>query len=675
MKASEVLRRYQEGEKNFRGANLRGKSFKGKDLSGADLSEADIRSTNFTDANLKNTNFTGAKCGLQRRWAIFLTILSWLVAGILGFISIPVAANFLSRFDNFSNFNGPILNLVSLIVVITLSTIISRQEIRMASAILVIGVVSTATGIGLIPVGIAAIIVGFIAPAISAAVAGVIAGFIALLSSVAGVIVGIAEVLEELGLETITVAGVGALVVKGVYDGWHEIKGQERDTWIHPLVVAFSAIGGTSFYGANLTDAIFTRAKLKSTDFRLANITRVRWDKALMLNRAFSGDTYLQYAKVRQWLIGEGKDKNLDRLNLRGVNFQGNKNLTDASFIGADLSEANLQDADLSRAKLVQTQLDKTDFTGATLTGAFIEDWGITTHTKLEGVNCECVYMRLPTKENPNPRRKPDNENDKFDGDDFADFIKPIKDTLDLYHNQGVDPRAIAISWKKLVENNPEANLQFAAMEVKGKNNLLLRFKTALEADLSSLNAEYFDIYNHFKALADEESKKLIAEKDDRIQQLEKFVMTGLKSPKFQKIGKIKMSNDYSRTQNISNSTIDNSGAGAFNLGDISGTVANTINKLPNFDNKPEKQELKELLDQLQTAILATKLNEEDKAESLEQIQKIASSLTDSQDGAVKKTVKTAMKLLRGTAAALPKGSAMITICNQLPELISKIFN
>lgn len=32
------------------------------------------------------------------------------------------------------------------------------------------------------------------------------------------------------------------------------------------------------------------------------------------------------------------------------------------------------------------------------------------------------------------------------------------------------------------------------------------------------------------------------------------------------------------------------------------------------------------------------------------------------------------MKVLRGTAAGLPQGAAMVTICNQLPDLISKIF-
>ena len=96
---------------------------------------------------------------------------------------------------------------------------------------------------------------------------------------------------------------------------------------------------------------------------------------------------------------------------------------------------------------------------------------------------------------------------------------------------------------------------------------------------------------------------------------------------------------------------------------------------MPNFKNEPDKKKLKELLRQLQTAVLETEIDEEEKAESLEQIQKIASSLNNSQDGVVKKTATTAMKLLRGTAAALPKGAAMVTICDRLPELIEKIFN
>ena len=228
----------------------------------------------------------------------------------------------------------------------------------------------------------------------------------------------------------------------------------------------------------------------------------------------------------------------------------------------------------------MQTKLDKTDFTGATLTGAFIEDWGITVNTILRGVKCDYIYLRLPTKEDPDPHRKPDNRNENFADHDFEDFIKPIFDTLDLYHNQNIDPRAIALAWKNLAENHPDANLRFAAMEVKGEENLLLKLKTSPDVDKSQLNAEYFEEYNRIKVL-NEVNKKLLAEKNERIQKLENMIELALKTPKYYSEGDLVEGDksDRSRNQKITGETINSSGAGSLNVGDISGTVANDINQ------------------------------------------------------------------------------------------------
>jgi uncharacterized protein YjbI with pentapeptide repeats len=291
--------------------------------------------------------------------------------------------------------------------------------------------------------------------------------------------------------------------------------------------------GGTSFHAANLTNADFQNASLNYTNFGKANVTYTKWFQARNLDRVRVGMTYLQNSKVRKLLITrQGKNKNFDGFNLRSVNLQ-RANLTDASFIGADLSKANLQDADLSRVKLKQTQLDGTDFTGAILTDAFIEDWNISTDTKFDGVRCEYVYMHLPTQDNPDPHRKPDNREEVFADGEFGDFIKPIFDTLDLYHSQGVDPRAIAISFKQLAENHPEVDLRIVGMEARGKDKFLLRAKTAIATDKSQLSAEYFTTYNQLKVLAEQEIQKLIAEKDSRITDLQNMVVTALQRPSF----------------------------------------------------------------------------------------------------------------------------------------------
>ncbi|PHM06044.1 pentapeptide repeat-containing protein [Nostoc sp. 'Peltigera malacea cyanobiont' DB3992] len=72
---------------DFSGQNLRGRNFKGRqDLAGANFSYADIRGANFTNANLTGANFSHAKAGLQRRWAILLLFVSWLLSGLSGFL-------------------------------------------------------------------------------------------------------------------------------------------------------------------------------------------------------------------------------------------------------------------------------------------------------------------------------------------------------------------------------------------------------------------------------------------------------------------------------------------------------------------------------------------------------------------------------------------------------------
>jgi len=430
MKAHEVLKRYEAGRRDFSGENLRGQSFKGKDLSGANFSEADIRGTNFTNATLTGTNFKGAKAGLQRRWATGLVIGLWVLSGLSGIYALLFGLLFGSLISELADSLQLIVISCFALIVFAVSWLVNIRK----------GLV-----LGLRPFTV----VGALARAVALYFAFAFAATfgVGLILVVVGTFAG---AVTRTPTVAVAAAITGTVTVISSYIGWRTLTGDEDHYGFREFAIAFAAIGGTSFRKADLTDADFTSATLKSTDFREAILTRTRWHQAKKLDRARPGTTYLQFPKLQQLLItGQGQAQNFDRQLLRGVNLQG-ANLADASFIGADLSEANLQDADLSRAKLVQTQLDETDLTAATLTGAYIEDWGITSHTKLHGVRCEYVFMRLPTKEDPNPRRKPDNWKETFSDGDFADFIKPIVDTLDLYHNQDVDPRGIAISFKQL---------------------------------------------------------------------------------------------------------------------------------------------------------------------------------------------------------------------------------
>ncbi|RCJ16162.1 hypothetical protein A6S26_33865 [Nostoc sp. ATCC 43529] len=613
---------------NFSGQNLRGRSFKEQDLEGANFSNADIRGANFSDAKLKNANFSEVKAGLQLRWAIGLVISSLMLSTLLAFFAslAGVLAGATLVAIKSPPFSSVVIILITLLVIYNVTR--RRGLVDAGLVALSLLVIATVAWIWLTVLQNPRYItysnsitknLAWVAVSVAWAAGGTVfeAGFSAVCGTAFSAVCGTAfsAVLGKIPWEWCneksgnifsvvfgTVFGAviiiiawanfgtifsknnfgnlfGAIAVLiiggalGVDISLKALANDEKYVWITRGAIFFAAIGGTNFYKADLTDADFTEATLKSTDFRDVNITRTRFYQTKSLNRVRPGKTYLQNARIRQVLVtGQGQEKNFDREDLRGVNLQGanlvdasfiganlseanlqganlvdasfiganlseanlqGANLVDASFIGANLSEANLQDANLSRAKLVQTQLDVTDFTGATLTGAYIQDWGITRETKLYGVKCEYVYMRLPTKENPDPLRKPDNNKEVFADGEFGDFIKPIFDTLDLYHNQSVDPRAIAISFKQLAEKHPEVDLRIVGMEVRGEDKFLLRAKTAATADKSQLSQEYFDNYYQLKGLPEGEIKLLLAEKDSRIRSLENMVITALQNPKF----------------------------------------------------------------------------------------------------------------------------------------------
>ncbi|MEH2330179.1 pentapeptide repeat-containing protein [Nostoc sp.] len=692
---------------DFSGQNLRGRNFKArKDLAGANFSYADIRGANFSGANLAGANFSHAKAGLQRRWAIFLAFVSWLLSGLSGFLW-GVNGYLLSLIFDTSSLEKLIGGWTALIVLIAFFFVTIRQGVTAglgavaitvpvalagAVAIAFAGAFAKAVAIAFAGAFAKAVAVAFAFPgalalafaiAFAGAFAFALAVALAFALAVAGAVAGVVAVAVALAVAVAVAFGKAFAVCKAfavagtlfsIYISWRAMKEDQKHSLVDNIAIAFAATGGTSFRGADLTNADFAQATLKSTDLRNAILICSRWHQAKMLDRVRPGSTYLQNSQVRQLLItGQGQDKNFYRENLRGMNLQ-SANLADASFIGTDLSEANLQDADLSRAKLKQTQLDDTDLTGATLTGAYIEDWGITNTTKLHGVRCEYVFMRLPTKEDPDPLRKPDNKQEVFADGDFADFIQPIFDTLDLYHNQGVDPRAVAIAFKNLAENHPEAELEIVAMEKRGDDKFLLRAKTAAGSDKSQLSAEYFDDYNQLKALS-QSQQLLLVEKDKRIISLENMVDTALKQPKFYTQGDTNMSDisgiNIQGSSNVSGIAGNSSIA---NLGTISGNVSIALNQLPDATDA-EKPGIKELLSQLQDAIIqSTYLSEEDKAEALEQVKALAEAGKNPQESTKQKTAKTAITMLKGIFTGLPAVASLVEATNKLLPAISKLF-
>ncbi|MBE9136958.1 pentapeptide repeat-containing protein [Nodosilinea sp. LEGE 07088] len=745
MKVNEVLKRYATGDRNFGSSNLCGQSFKGQDLSGADFRKSDIRGADFSQSNLSGTRFNHCQAGLTPLRTIIFIVLSWLLAAISGvflglaiylvlliFVPTPLLIQGMgSEYKPGLEWIG-LFTLILLLTQIFFSRFLGQVAFHTLGAILSLSlVILTLLAISDIPVA-----ENFFG-AIMAAWSGVFAiesgGAIAsamlqIIVRKKAIIVGISIIInalfaiavidlinyeyELLNLDGWSGIAVGickilipvAASIFSAFVGVGIFRNTDNRSWLRKIIIAFISIKGrgTSFHQANLTDAEFSAAILPNTDFQGANFTRTFWQDTQLFHLSLIEQTYLADAQIKKLVTsGEGQGQSFDYKDMRGVNLQ-NAQLADASFIGANLSEANLSGANLSRAKLVRTQLYRANISNTTLTGAYIQDWGISTDTQFDGIQCDYIYMRLPTPADPDPCRKPDNRNETFAPGDFENFIAPIIKTLDLYsqqnvdprnvaeayktidlfHHEGIDPSAAAIALQQLAEQHPEAGIEVVALEGRGQDQIRLQAIVSSQANRSELSAQYSENYNQLKALPYSDLQTLLSsiiDKDQQIHRLETMLEQAIQQPRFY-VETYRHQGEFIMSQSKGNINIEGvqgnvSGVAAAGdhlemtgtlLGEISGTVTNTINQLPSSSD-PNQPGLKELLTQLQAAIESeAELSNEDKAEALEQVKVLAEAGQQPEDGPLKKSAKTALKILKGTIASLPSATDLVQESSKL---------
>ncbi len=699
MKASAVINSYKNGRRDFSGETLRGENFAGKNLSsanfskceirGANFSNCDIRGTNFKDANLTGANFSQVKASITNKGFFCF------IASIILFIG-------LSQHFAFYTFNSTLellnnkewLESIFLVLFILLPFIylyIAKLENNLSLAI---GVLSASIAISFVITHNIEILyitllllLSFSWIAIGTALGFAIALNKYIVFSIP--IISLCVLGYHSSINIKIILGTIILTILGSYTGYHGIQEKPEYSWIRYIALPLSNMwGGTSFFNANLTEVNFTNSILRNTNFSKANTTRTNWKQCQEIEYSFSvfGNSFLHNRHIRELLVTRnGNKKNYQNDDLRGVNLEG-ANLIEANLEKADLNEANLHKADLSKARLVQTKLDNTDLTGATLTGATIQNWNITSNTNLQGIKCKYVFMKQTTEENDNPRRKPDNWDDNFNDEngDFATFIQPLVNTLDLYHNQRIDPRAIAIAFKQLAEEHPDAELQIVAIEKRGNDNVLIRVATSPEANHSELNKDYFTNYNKIQAK--------LKQHGDRIKVLENQVQelqTGNKSPSIEDITtsistiiqynqhnnynlNIDMSKNIDQSQNTNLRDI-NANQSTVNLGEISGQVSNNIQQLP--DNAEDgKANIKDILKELQTAIETEEnLKAVQKFEALEALETLTQAAKNPEDSKLKKLARLSKNALLGITSNIPHATKFIQACNELLPAIAKL--
>ncbi|NES91527.1 pentapeptide repeat-containing protein [Okeania sp. SIO2B9] len=575
--------------KDFPQQNLQGGTVKSQD--NANFSHSKIQGRNFSQAMLVSGNFRYAQAGLKISWLLILGTILLFLAMLGGFIC-GYAGAFIGSILKWKGLTwiGPLLVLgFGLIlflgfILITiyrgigtalwLFTIIVLTSIAMfmalpgtddagadarADAILL----AFCIGINISGVLLEAIAIAVMRISFPNRMLLLLIQFVTLATAILGIIAATQEEDKNLlytsavvKILAIAIPATITLLALSLFIGCRAVVGDRKYALIRNIAIILCSYGGTSFYEANLTDANFSGASLKNTNLRKAILTRTCWLNAKHLDKARVEGTYLENKIIRQLVVtGNGRDQNFDNLDLRGCNLR-YADLTDASFIGTKLSEATLEGANLTRAKLVKAQLYGTNLTNAILTGACIQDWAISLDTQFEGIKCDYVYMRLETKEDRDPWRKPDNRNEIFKDGDFSSFIAPIIKTkqlyqtqnvdprevaenysiLDIFHHEGVDPSAAAIAFQRLIEKYPESGLQ--VLSIEGRGNEIVHFQAQVtdDVDRSFLSQEYNEIYHQIKSGSYPDLLALlagVAEKDKHIIELRNLLETALKQNKF----------------------------------------------------------------------------------------------------------------------------------------------
>ncbi|OBQ34838.1 MAG: hypothetical protein AN485_15055 [Anabaena sp. MDT14b] len=687
---------------DYSGQNLQGRSFKGQDLTGANFSKADIRGADFTNATLKDADFSGAKAGLQRRWIIGLLIAALLMSALSGFFSIFIGILLTYIFDH-QNSENFIIGVVSLVMVAVFCIVTIRKGV-IAGAGAGAGAVA---GAGAIAVAIAVAIAGTVAGTVAGAFAGafaaagafafagavvvalVVAGSIALAlvvvvagsiaGSVAGAFAGTVSFAGAVaGAFAIAVAGV--FVIFNAYIGWRSFKGDERDPWIRSFAIAFAATGGTSFRGADLTDADFTGATLKNTDFRNANLTRTRFYEAEKLDFARPGNTILSNPAVLNLLITlNGRNKSYIGANLRGANLIG-ADLKEANLKDADIIEATFQGANLEWANLTLTQAVGTNFTKAHITGACVEAWNIESTTILDHVDCRFVYLlEYPKPETDDRERRP--SSGEFQPGEFTKLFEEVLNTVDLIFRDGINWQAFINAFKKVQVENGDTELAIQSIENKGDGVVVVKVAVPDNADKEKIHSDFTQNYQLALAAVEEKYKAELQAKNNEIviyrqQSAEMTEIVKLLAKKpinvqvDNKVENKNMTNDSSRKVEIGSIGGDFNASGqALNLGEISGTVTNTINELPSAP-EPDKPGIKELLTQLKIAIESdTDLKPKDKEKALKQVKALAEAAQNPQEK--QDLADTAITMLKGVVSNLPTAAKLVEECGKLLPIIS----
>ncbi len=294
-----------------------------------------------------------------------------------------------------------------------------------------------------------------------------------------------------------------ALLLLGTYIAKRVLAEDNKYALIRQLAVAIAAVGGTSFRRANLTNANFSYATLKNTDFTQSNMTRTLWHKSLMLDWAIPGETILNNPAVRDLLVSRnGRENSYEQANLRGANLS-DADLYAANLRNADLTTATLEAANLDRANLTQVQAIGANFSNAKMTEVCgLGSWNIDSTTNLEWADSRWIYLlESPKPETDDKERRP--HNGEFAPGEFTKFFQEVTNTVDLIFRQGLDATAFNQSFVQVQVQNEGTELELQAIENKGNGVVVVKVNVPVDADKVKIHQQLMQAYDEKLAALD----------------------------------------------------------------------------------------------------------------------------------------------------------------------------
>ena len=704
---AEVLRRYQAGERDFRGADLRCLRFRGATLAGADFSGADLRGTDFLDADLRRAKFVGCRCGLP--------LVRWLgqgVAGLgLGFItgfvqslallaivsafygqnslrehadwlvSIGVGVLFLAGIMGLA-WEGFNLKGISYFATSAAAAAVALAAATSTGAVSAFGNAFLAAGTGAVA--------GAFAGTVAVAVAGTISGTGAFAG--AGALAGALGVAVSFGTGgAVAVAVVSALIIFiMLFTWWRVHQGAPGYAVSRSFGIALGSIGSTRFNGADLRGAFFADAHLARASFAASRrhatrLERVCWIGSKGLDLARPGATLLAETRCRQLLSGgSAPGADLHGLNLRGA-FLPQADLRGADLRETNLSEAVLTEAHLENANLKASQCLGTDLEGAHLTGATLEAWNINHATNLHAIDCAYVYLLEPfdalgqRRGDHHRERLPHDPDKSFGPGDFETYFKQLLEEVKLLIKSGVDAKAFQQAFQEVMRQHPQITPESITGLKKSGNDVLVTLQAPAEVDKGAVEQTFFAKYNavmlenaRLKGLLDGERRVSEVERERATQFAElasRLVPAVHHTPHPTTV----VNNTFHAGDgNLINTGTFTTGGGLVNLGALSDQARLTIEALPDQRPAAGQPSLRELLQELKASVDAdSHLSETTRAEALGEIQELATAAKAPRANGA--PARRAMNALKGLSAGISETNKAVEESSKLVGAVKRL--